>query len=75
MPPEVIDLTSWLLQYSPNGSTFVLQLEACAHPFFDELREPNAHLLNGRPFPPLFNFKEELTVLELQILGNFIKFG
>ncbi|XLR19247.1 hypothetical protein S83_047159, partial [Arachis hypogaea] len=35
------------------------KLEACAHPFFDELREPNARLPNGHPFPPLFNFKQE----------------
>ena len=37
-----------------------MQLEACAHPFFDELREPNARLPNGRPLPPLFNFKQEV---------------
>ncbi|RWV81121.1 hypothetical protein GW17_00057489, partial [Ensete ventricosum] len=37
------------------------QLEACAHPFFDELREPNARLPNGRPLPPLFNFKQEVS--------------
>lgn len=39
---------------------FMLQLEACAHCFFDELRDPNAHLPNGRPLPPLFNFKHEV---------------
>lgn len=38
-----------------------LQLEACAHSFFDELREPHARLPNGRPFPPLFNFKQEVS--------------
>lgn len=42
---------------------FKLQLEACAHPFFDELREPNARLPNGRPFPPLFNFNQEVSFL------------
>jgi len=31
-------------------------LAACAHPFFDDLRDPNACLPNGRPLPPLFNF-------------------
>ncbi|KAK9085715.1 hypothetical protein Sjap_026126 [Stephania japonica] len=36
------------------------KLEACAHPFFDELREPGARLPNGRPLPPLFNFKQEV---------------
>ncbi len=29
------------------------------HPFFDELRDPNCHLPNGRPLPPLFNFKPQ----------------
>lgn len=37
-----------------------MQLDACAHPFFDELRAHNARLPNGRPFPPLFNFKHEV---------------
>lgn len=36
-----------------------LQLEACIHPFFDELRDPNTRLPNGRPLPPLFNFKPQ----------------
>lgn len=41
-------------------SLIALQLEACAHPFFDELREPNSRLPNGHPLPPLFNFKQEV---------------
>ncbi|CAL5416832.1 unnamed protein product [Camellia sinensis] len=32
------------------------KLEACAHPFFDDLREPTTSLPNDRPLPPLFNF-------------------
>ena len=36
-----------------------LQLEACIHPFFDELRDPNTRLPNARPLPPLFNFKPQ----------------
>ncbi|PWA77360.1 peptidase S59, nucleoporin [Artemisia annua] len=35
------------------------ELEACVHPFFDELRDPSTRLPNGRPFPPLFNFKSQ----------------
>ncbi|RZC72919.1 hypothetical protein C5167_048405 [Papaver somniferum] len=54
MPPEAVDLVSRLLQYSP--SLRCTALEACAHPFFDELRDPNAVLPNGRPLPPLFDF-------------------
>ncbi|XP_075496769.1 shaggy-related protein kinase eta-like [Primulina tabacum] len=59
MPPEAIDLASRLLQYSPNLRCNAL--DACAHPFFDELREPNTRLPNGRLLPPLFNFKQELS--------------
>lgn len=55
MAPEAVDLVSRLLQYSP--SLRFTSIEACAHPFFDELRDPNTRLPNGRPLPPLFNFK------------------
>ena len=34
-----------------------MQLDALIHPFFDELRDPNTRLPNGRFLPPLFNFK------------------
>ncbi|XP_075501079.1 shaggy-related protein kinase epsilon-like [Primulina tabacum] len=54
MPTEAVDLVSSLLQYSPTLR--ITALEACAHPFFDELREPRACLPNGQPLPPLFNF-------------------
>lgn len=37
----------------------ILQLDACAHPFFDDLRNPNVRLPNGEPLPPLFNFTPE----------------
>ncbi|KAL6553779.1 hypothetical protein OROMI_019452 [Orobanche minor] len=57
MPPEVVDQVSRLLQYSPTLR--FTALEACAHPFFDDLREPNACLPNARPLPPLFNFAAE----------------
>ncbi|XP_076957065.1 shaggy-related protein kinase iota-like [Bidens hawaiensis] len=59
MPPEAIDLASRLLQYSPNLRCSAL--EALTHPFFDELRQPNVHLPKGRPLPPLFDFKQELS--------------
>ncbi|KDO66107.1 hypothetical protein CISIN_1g0141742mg, partial [Citrus sinensis] len=48
-------------------------LEACIHPFFDELRDPNARLPNGRPFPPLFNFKpQELKGASKELLSKLI---
>ncbi|KAG2594981.1 hypothetical protein PVAP13_5KG034400 [Panicum virgatum] len=70
MPPEAIDLASRLLQYSPNLRCSAL--DACAHPFFDELRAPNARLPNGRPFPPLFNFKHELANASPELVNRLI---
>ncbi|KAL2233929.1 shaggy-related protein kinase alpha [Sesamum indicum] len=71
MPPEAVDLVSRLLQYSPTLR--YTALEACAHPFFDDLREPNACLPNGRPLPPLFNFAaEELAGAPSELLKRLI---
>ncbi|XP_062862425.1 glycogen synthase kinase-3 beta isoform X3 [Trichomycterus rosablanca] len=53
-PPEAIALCSRLLEYTPTSR--LTPLEACAHSFFDELREPNVKLPNGREKPSLFNF-------------------
>ena len=53
----MIDNDCFSDQIAPYG-----QLEACAHPFFDELREPNARLPNGRQLPPIFNFKQEVCL-------------
>lgn len=56
-PTEAINLVSQLLEYTPSAR--ITPLKACAHPFFDELRqEGNTTLPNGRPMPPLFNFTE-----------------
>lgn len=70
MPPEAIDLASRLLHYSP--SLRCTALEACAHPFFDELRVPNARLPHGRPFPPLFDFKQELAGASPELINRLI---
>jgi len=56
-PPEAIDLVSKLLRYAPLKR--LSPLEACAHPFFDELRDPAQRLPSGRPLPPLFEFTAE----------------
>lgn len=71
MPAEAVDLVSRLLQYSPTLR--FTALEACAHPFFDDLRDPNACLPNGRPLPPLFNFgAEELAGVPSELLKRLI---
>ncbi|KAG6536114.1 hypothetical protein ZIOFF_001158 [Zingiber officinale] len=71
MPPEAVDLVSRLLQYSPNLRSTAL--EALIHPFFDELRDPNSRLPNGRYLPPLFNFKpHELKGVPMEIVAKLI---
>jgi len=55
-PPDAIDLIAKFLRYEPQSR--VHPFEALAHRFFDELREPNARLPNGKPFPALFNFTD-----------------
>eukprot|EP00793_Prasinoderma_coloniale_P003608 PRCOL_00002982-RA len=57
MPQDAVELVSKMLQYSPNLR--YKALEVCAHPYFDELRDPNLRLPNGRPPPPLFDFRPE----------------
>jgi len=56
-PPQAVDLVSKFLRYKPESR--VDPFEALAHPFFDELREPNARLPNSKPLPPLFNFTDD----------------
>lgn len=62
--PEALELLSQLLVYEPQGR--INPLKACAHPFFDELRQPNVTLPNGNPLPDLFNFSPD----EIAILGS-----
>lgn len=60
-PVEAVDLTSKLLEYTP--SLRIGPLEACAHSFFDELRDGKTRLPMGRTLPPLFNFSQiELNI-------------
>lgn len=62
-PEAAVDLVSRFLVYRPNER--MSPFEALTHPFFDELRDPNARLPNGKPFPSLFNFvTKELIMLD-----------
>lgn len=60
VPKEAIDLISKIIVYEPESR--LRPFEVCAHPFFDELRNPSTKLPNGKPIPSeLFSFtKEEL---------------
>ncbi|KAJ6249328.1 glycogen synthase kinase-3 alpha [Anaeramoeba flamelloides] len=71
IPDEGIDLVSKFLKYDPNSR--ITPLEACAHPFFDELRAPNTKLPNKRELPELFDFdSEELNSVNNQIREKLI---
>lgn len=71
-PPEAIELVSQLLEYTP--STRLCPLEACAHPFFDELRETQTRLPNQRELPPLFNFTEQGKPIRIGLLSIMLFF-
>jgi glycogen synthase kinase 3 beta len=51
---DAMDLIGRLLEYTP--SLRVSPIEACAHQYFDELRDPATRFPTGRELPPLFNF-------------------
>lgn len=71
VPPEAIDLIQKFLQYNPKKR--ILPLDALAHPFFDELRDPRTRLPNGRPLPPLFDLsRDELKMLSDPLLKSNI---
>ncbi|AQL10350.1 Putative glycogen synthase kinase family protein [Zea mays] len=71
MPPEAVDLVSRLLQYSPNLRCTAV--DACAHPFFDELRDPKVCLPSGRPLPALFDFTAaELEGLPIELVHRIV---
>ncbi|KAM0840563.1 hypothetical protein ACQ4PT_059574 [Festuca glaucescens] len=71
IPPEAVDLVSRLLQYSPHLRSSAL--DALMHAFFDELRDPNTRLPNGRFLPPLFNFKaHELKGLPMEVATKLV---
>jgi len=70
-PPEAIDLVCKFLNYSPDKR--LNPLEACAHSFFDELRDPKTRLANGRGLPSLFNFTpDELATISPEIQRKLV---
>lgn len=58
---DAIALCSKLLEYRPAAR--ISPLEACAHSFFDVLRDPEQRLPNKNALPPLFDFtRHELGI-------------
>ena len=57
MPKEFYDLIDKMLLFSPEKRTKPIYL--LGHPFFDELRDINTKLPNGKNLPKhLFEFKQ-----------------
>jgi glycogen synthase kinase 3 beta len=65
-PEDALLFITKTLQYEPLKRLTAFQ--SMADPFFNDLRDPNAKMLNGKPLPPLFNF----TRHELSIQPNLI---
>mmetsp|Transcript_282 Transcript_282/g.294 ORF Transcript_282/g.294 Transcript_282/m.294 type:complete len:346 (+) Transcript_282:398-1435(+) len=55
--PHFLDFVDTLLRYTPTERCSAL--EACAHPFFDTLRNPRTKLPEGGNLPPLFDFSKQ----------------
>jgi len=69
-PADAIDLISSVLTYEPPARLTPFQV--LVHPFFDELRQPDCQLPNGKTLPPnLFNFTEK--ELEIALAENITK--
>ena len=70
-PPEAIELVAAILKYNPSQR--LSMVEAMCHSFFDELRDPQTVMPNGKPLPPLFNFSdEEKSFLPLPVLQKLV---
>lgn len=61
-PQDAIDFVGLLLKYSPNER--LTAFEAMAHPYFDELRDPNVKMLGGLALPKLFDFTKQGMLIE-----------
>uniref|UniRef100_A0A1I8JB90 Protein kinase domain-containing protein n=1 Tax=Macrostomum lignano TaxID=282301 RepID=A0A1I8JB90_9PLAT len=69
-PPEAINLVSRLLEYTPQLR--ISPLEACCHPFFDELRLEGTRLPGNKPLPPLFNFTPAELAIKPELNSTLI---
>ena len=69
--PNGVDLVSKLCVYQPQSR--LKGYQALLHPFFDELRDPNVSLPNGKEMPPLFDFTpEEIGFIGPELLKQLV---
>ncbi|KAL7648527.1 UNVERIFIED_CONTAM: hypothetical protein RMT77_000433 [Armadillidium vulgare] len=69
-PEDAINLVASLLEYTPGSR--ITPLQACAHKFFDELRDPATRLPNNRELPPLFNFTDKELKIQPELNSKLI---
>ena len=58
------------MEYTPSAR--ISPLQACAHSFFDELREAGTKLPSGRDLPQLFNFTEQELKIQPSLNSQLI---
>jgi len=73
VPAEAFDLLGRLLQYIPAARD--KPFEACCHPFFDELHDPNVRLPSGQSLPRhLFKFsQDEVRTMTPEQVSKLVK--
>jgi len=71
-PADAIDLVSKLLRYDPK--TRIDPFEALCHPFFDEIRDPNLILPNGKKIGNIHNYTagELKMMVQMNIVSKLI---
>lgn len=69
-PEDAMDFIATTLAYTPERR--IKPLEACVHPFFDELRLESTRLPTGDPLPPLFDFTEHELSSPPELLSKLV---
>ncbi|KAI9494063.1 kinase-like domain-containing protein [Zychaea mexicana] len=69
-PPEAVEFISQLLQYAPLKR--LSAIDAMAHPFFDELRNPETRLANGKALPTLFDFSAHELSVKPELISKLV---
>ena len=69
-PESAIDFIGTMLAYDPLKR--VKPFEACAHPFFDEIREEGTQLPNGGRLPELFDFTQHEKEIGKDIMDKLL---
>lgn len=69
---DAISFITKTLQYEPLKRLTAFQ--SLADPFFDELRNPNARMINGKELPPLFDFTRHELSIQPDLIPKIVPF-